>query len=1028
MIVQNKYVRTCIALSSMAASSLFFGNEYIYAEEQDAAAETATTDDANSAGSVQTVESPVEQPPQEAVTTEPEATLPQTGETVLDVGVPGDRTISGTTTAGVYLSVFAGEQIVGEQLVDETGHFTVSLVELPADATTLMVKVYADDTKTLLLTELEWQVPASQNAEADEETESVLPEEDAGSAAPDGNDSASTPEGELMPELQAPEAMLTSMSSPMLAVATVEEAKGTWYYYVQSGDTLLSIAAHYGTDVASLMRWNNLTSTIINIGQLLSVNGVNAYSEIDKETRTFATSAEFVNYLGQYATEIGNDYNLYASVMIAQASLESAYGTSKLGTVGNNLFGVKGSYLGNSIVMRTWEEESDGSIIWIDAFFRLYPSYYESMIDYAEKLRNGVSWDPNYYKGTWKENTTSYQDATLYLTGRYATDSSYYIKLNAIINAYDLTRYDGPKTLAANYDAIVSGMGYSIDSLPWGTAGYKYVASSSAYYGKEVHVSKQTLNGQYLYISIGGTELGWIDCDALKTFSTVDVSYTLPIMNGDYSVDSLPWGEPGYTYIADTAAYYGKLATVVRETANGVYAEISIDGVKQGWIDKRAFNADFASYSAVICKGNYSIDSLPSDTAGYRTLSWSSAYIGKAVTVIGQSDDGAYLCIAYNGVPLGWVDNRAFESYDSVSANYAAIVSGTNYSIDSQPWGEAGYVYLGSSANYYGKEVLVTRKTANGAYAYITLDGKGLGWIDSRGLQSFSTVSVSYSLPIINGSYSIDSLPWGEPGFVKVTDAANYLGKVATVLRESTNGAYAEIAIEGQRIGWIDKRAFSNVRLVSYYAGISGLNYSIDSLPWGTAGYQHLGSTNSYLGSLVKVVAESANGAYKLVQLNGQNLGWVDHRALATLNAKSANYSATIRSSGYSIDSLPWGTAGFTLLALTNDYLNTPVQVIQETADGMYKLIQLDDQILGWVDYRALMMPNAKSANYSATIRSSGYSIDSLPWGTAGFTQLALTNDYLNTPVQVIQETTDGCYALVTANGKTLGWVDKRSL
>lgn len=74
------------------------------------------------------------------------------------------------------------------------------------------------------------------------------------------------------------------------------------------------------------MRWNRLTSTLINIGQLLSVNGTNAYAEIDKETRTFATTAEFVNYLGQYATEIGNDYNLYASVMVAQASLETAYG------------------------------------------------------------------------------------------------------------------------------------------------------------------------------------------------------------------------------------------------------------------------------------------------------------------------------------------------------------------------------------------------------------------------------------------------------------------------------------------------------------------------------------------------------------------------------------------------------------------------------------------------------------------------------------------------------------------------------
>ena len=205
----------------------------------------------------------------------------------------------------------------------------------------------------------------------------------------------------------------------------------------------------------------------------------------------------------------------------------------------------------------------------------------------------------------------------------------------------------------------------------------------------------------------------------------------------------------------------------------------------------------------------------------------------------------------------------------------------------------------------------------------------------------------------MNGIYSIDSLPWGEPGFVKIADAAAYFGKLATVLRESANGAYAEIAIDGQRIGWIDKRAFSNARQVSYYAGISGQNYSIDSLPWGTTGYQQLGSTNNYLGNLVKVVAESTNGAYKLVQLNGQNLGWVDYRALAILSVKAANYSVTIRSVGYSIDSLPWGTAGFTLLALTNDYLNTPVQVIQETTDGCYALVTVNGKTLGWVDKRS---------------------------------------------------------------------------
>ena len=75
------------------------------------------------------------------------------------------------------------------------------------------------------------------------------------------------------------------------------------------------------------------------------------------------------------------------------------------------------------------------------------------------------------------------------MTGRNATDSSYYTKLNAIISAYDLTKFDGPKTVAVNFNAIVSSTNYSIDSLPWGTIGYKYLEPSSNYYGKEVRVT-----------------------------------------------------------------------------------------------------------------------------------------------------------------------------------------------------------------------------------------------------------------------------------------------------------------------------------------------------------------------------------------------------------------------------------------------------------------------------------------------------------------------------------------------------------
>jgi len=1016
MIVQNKYLRTYLALSSMAASSLFFGNKYAYADEQNIIIESVPVDSASLAipaqqpdggtGTAISTEEALQEEKMQAVTlevipaAETEATvssattaMPALQENVatikkmvLDPIYADAEEISGTGTPNSYI-VFLSEGIsLMETSVDGAGAFRLPATDIAA-AQVIKAIVYSDQSKTKILEETEWTIlpaltetaeetPAAATAPAT--VDGVINEEASpANAATDTSETvlsagtASSTEIVLTTETAAPteevaaSATLSPMSVSSVALTTgpasVQEAKGSWYYYVQSGDTLKSIAAHYATDADSLIRWNYLTNAnLIYVGQLLSVNGTNVYSSIDKETRTFASSAEFVEYLGGYATGIGKEYNLYSSVMVAQASLETAYGTSKLGTVGNNLFGIKGSYQGNSIVMRTWEEESDGSVIWIDAFFRLYPSYYESMVDYALKLRNGVSWDANFYKGTWIENTTSYKDATLYLTGRYATDSSYNTKLNAIISAYGLTKFDQAaasalKTVSADYNALVSGYGYSIDSLPWGTTGYKYIASSTDYYGKEVHVTKKTADGKYAYISIGGKEVGWVDSAALRTFSTVSVNYSLPIMNGSYSIDSLPYGEPGSRKIADAASYVGNVATVVRETADGSYAEIKINGAYMGWISKKAFNAAFQSYDATIRKSGYSIDSLPWGTTGYRTLAWSNDLIGKSVKVIGKSASGAYFCISYNnGAAIGWVDYKAFEYFNSAAANYNAVVSKSNYSIDSLPWGEAGFAYVASSSNYLGKEVHVSRITADGNYAFISFNGKELGWIDSKGLQTFATKTASYSMPIMNGIYSIDSLPWGVAGFVKVADASAYFGKMATVYRESADGTYAEIGVDGKFLGWIDKRAFSNAKQVDYYVGVSGLGYSIDSLPWGTVGYKQVGNTNSYLGNLVKVIAETTDGTYKLIQKSGQTIGWVDHRALTALSTKASNYSATIRSSGYSIDSLPWGTAGFTLLSLTNYYLNTPVQVIQETADGCYALVTANGQTLGWVDKRCL--------------------------------------------------------------------------
>lgn len=151
----------------------------------------------------------------------------------------------------------------------------------------------------------------------------------------------------------------------------------------------------------------------------------------------------FVNQAGPMAQKSASKYKLYASVMMAQAILESGWGASSLAMAPNfNLFGIKGDYHGSSVSMPTQEWSSAKGWYTINANFRKYPSYEQSFDDNGDKLRNGISGAPEFYKGTWKENTKSYKDATAWLQGRYATSPTYAASLNSIIEAYNLTKYD----------------------------------------------------------------------------------------------------------------------------------------------------------------------------------------------------------------------------------------------------------------------------------------------------------------------------------------------------------------------------------------------------------------------------------------------------------------------------------------------------------------------------------------------------------------------------------------------------------
>ncbi len=171
-----------------------------------------------------------------------------------------------------------------------------------------------------------------------------------------------------------------------------------------------------------------------------------AANELPAQVGARINTSAFIAEISTYAQPIAQANDLYASVMIAQAVVESGWGSSALSqSPYHNLFGIKGSYQGQTVYMNTLEYLNNKWVTKKEPF-RHYPTFAESFSDNAYVLRNTSFGNGYYYAGTWKSNTKSYTEATAALTGRYATDPTYSTKLNNIIVTYGLTKYDTPAT------------------------------------------------------------------------------------------------------------------------------------------------------------------------------------------------------------------------------------------------------------------------------------------------------------------------------------------------------------------------------------------------------------------------------------------------------------------------------------------------------------------------------------------------------------------------------------------------------
>lgn len=224
------------------------------------------------------------------------------------------------------------------------------------------------------------------------------------------------------------------------------------------------------------------------------------------------TRQEFIEQIApiicQYAAAYGYRF---PSAIIAQACIESAFGTSSLAYRYHNYFGIKW-YRGcgrAAVNLKTQEEYQPGVLSGIVAGFMVAENIEDGVLMYYQFLARN-----NRYANL-KSATSARQYCELIKADGYATSSTYVSTLLNCITQYNLTKYDGPPPApkSVNYAALIQASALRVRTGPGTAYPIMQVADHDFLlpYGMCIAVSAE-LGG---WCKVSGIE-GWVSGDYLK--------------------------------------------------------------------------------------------------------------------------------------------------------------------------------------------------------------------------------------------------------------------------------------------------------------------------------------------------------------------------------------------------------------------------------------------------------------------------------------------------------------------------------
>jgi len=221
---------------------------------------------------------------------------------------------------------------------------------------------------------------------------------------------------------------------------------------------------------------------------------------------------EFIEQIAPIIQQYCEAYGYkFPSAIIAQACIESAFGTSSLAWKYHNYFGIKWwrSSGRSAVNLKTNEEYQPGILSSITAGFAVGTSLEDGCAMYFEFLARN-----NRYANL-KNATSTRNYVELIKADGYATSSTYVSTLLNCITQYNLTKYDGPapQPKSVNYAALIQASALRVRTGPGTAYPIMQVADHDFLlpYGMVIAVSAE-LGG---WCKVSGID-GWVSGDYLK--------------------------------------------------------------------------------------------------------------------------------------------------------------------------------------------------------------------------------------------------------------------------------------------------------------------------------------------------------------------------------------------------------------------------------------------------------------------------------------------------------------------------------